>query len=50
MPVEDHPKYAEWKAALEHLVDAKRAQREGTATPQDVEIAKDAYYKIADEV
>ena len=50
MPVEDHPKFSEWKAALENLIAAKDALRLGTASQADVDVAMDAYHKIADEV
>lgn len=50
MSVEDHPKFKEWKAALEELIDATDAFREGLAFKYEVDEAKEAYYKIADEI
>ena len=50
MPVEDHPKFSEWKAALEHLIDAKEAFKAGKATQADLDKALEAYHKIADEL
>jgi hypothetical protein len=50
MSVEDHPKFPEWKAALEKLIKAKQALRDGRATQVDVDKAMEAYVKIADEL
>jgi hypothetical protein len=50
MAVEDHPKFEEWKAALEILIEAKEAQKAGEASQKDVDEAVAAYVKIADEV
>jgi hypothetical protein len=50
MPVEDHPKFEEWKQALEKLIAAREALKAGTATITDVNAARAAYIKIADEV
>lgn len=50
MAVEDHPKFAEWKRALEDLIVAVAAEKEGRATANDVAKARAAYIKIADEI
>ncbi len=50
MAVEEHEKFEEWKSALEELIEAKEAQRAGKATQKDVERAREAYIRIADEV
>lgn len=60
MAVEDHPRYAEWNAALERMVAAERgyyaALMDGKS-PGDVEHAaieldeaRASYLKIADEI
>lgn len=50
MAVEDHPKFPEWKKALEGLLAATEAKKAGKAVQADVEKAKKTYFKIADEV
>lgn len=50
MAVQNHPKYHAWLAALENLIEAKRAHKEGRATDEEVAVAKDTYHKIADEI
>ena len=50
MAVQNHPKYHAWLAALEKLIEAKQAHKEGRATDEDVTAAKDSYHKIADEI
>ncbi len=50
MSVEDHPKYPEWRSALENLIDAVDARKADDATDADVEKAKNAYRKIADDI
>lgn len=50
MAVEDHPKFAEWKAALNNLIAAKEALRKGHAVQADVDKAYEAYVKIADDL
>ena len=50
MAVEDHPKFQEWKAALERLIEAVQALKDGDASEADVAKARAAYIKIADEI
>ena len=50
MAVEDHPMFPKWKSALDHLIKAKEALKEGRATQKDVDKALDEYNKIADEI
>ncbi|HVH74506.1 MAG TPA: hypothetical protein VM755_06285 [Stellaceae bacterium] len=50
MAVEDHPFFPVWKKRLEDLLEAKKAQREGRASQQDVDKAQAEYDKIAAEV
>ncbi len=60
MPVEDHPKYAEWKAAFEHRNEAERRyydakmrnrpQGEINLEKHDLDKAQAAYDKIASEI
>ncbi len=50
MAVEDHPKFPEWKAALEKVISAKEASIAGNACQDDVDRALEEYYKIADEI
>lgn len=50
MAVEDHPKFTEWKKALEDLIEVKQAFKKGHATQADVENALKAYVALADEL
>jgi len=50
MSVEDHPKFDEWKEALEMLITSKKEFKAGAASQADVDAAMNAYHKIADEV
>lgn len=50
MAVEDHPQYPKWRAALERLIDAVQARKEGRAVDAEVNEARKAFYKIADEI
>jgi hypothetical protein len=50
MFVEDHPKYEDWKARLQALIDAKTAQKEGRASQADVDAARAKYDRIGDEI
>lgn len=48
--IEDHPKFPAWKAAFEKLVETVEAQKQGKALARDVELAKEEYFKIADDL
>ena len=50
MPVEDHPKFAEWKAAQVRLADATEAQKRGEASKLDVSLAQMEFNKISDAI
>ena len=50
MAAEDHPKYPEWRTALETLIESVQARKEGRATDADVNEARKALHKIADEI
>ena len=50
MAVEDHLKFPEWRAALENLIAATEALKKGKAIQADVDKARQAYIKIADEL
>ncbi len=38
--VEEHPKYAEWREALENFIEACKARDIGDAGPADVQLAR----------
>lgn len=50
MPVEDHPRYVEWRMALEKLTEAQAAQECGAASKVDVSLAQLELNKICDEI
>jgi hypothetical protein len=50
MAVENHPKFPEWKEALEGLILAKDKFRNGGVSQEAVDAALKAYHKIADEL
>lgn len=50
MPVEDHPKFDEWNAALDKLTEAKKAQSVGDGSKLDVSMAQMELNKISDEI
>ncbi|HEX9810226.1 MAG TPA: hypothetical protein VGC25_11595, partial [Alphaproteobacteria bacterium] len=60
MPVEDHPKWPEWKGALERLLaandhrklvkDLPQRSAERAAAETEYQRALAAYHKIADEI
>ena len=50
MAIEDHPKFPQWKKALEKLVSVKEAYDAGNAMQLDLDKARDEFIKIADEI
>jgi hypothetical protein len=50
MAVEELPHYPQWRAALENLLSAKKAFKDGTASQSDVEIAQQAYLSECDMI
>lgn len=50
MSVEAHPRFEEWKSALEELISVKEAHRAGEATTRDVEVALKRYFSVADDI
>lgn len=50
MAVEDHPKYPEWRQALEDLIDAIAGRKTGKSTSGDVARARKNYFKVADQL
>lgn len=50
MPVEDHPLYSKWRAALEELIAADDARKAGVASDADVTYAAEEFRKIAEEI
>jgi len=49
MAIEDHPKFAIWKAVLERLVEAKRAFKNDEISLRELEEAELAYVQIVDD-
>ena len=50
MAVENDPRFPKWKAALENLLAVTEARKNGDATDAEVNEARKAYFKIADEL
>jgi outer membrane protein TolC len=50
MAVEDHPKFPEWRAALDLLTEAKEAFSSGKATQAEVDKAQAQYDRISGEL
>ena len=50
MPVESHPLYSEWRAALEKLVATDDERKMGAASDTDVAIAAAEFGNLADKI
>lgn len=56
MPVEEHPRYPEWRAALDHLNETEKRHQEALGTlselaaQHDWEAAQQAYERISAEI
>jgi hypothetical protein len=50
MPLEDHPKFAEWRKAQERLIEVREALRRGDATQQQADAVQAEYDRLSREI